>query len=226
MRAFVFLLVAANLVFFAWTQGLLGQGENPDAARATQQVAADRLKVLAKDAPPAAASADKQSVADKEKLRPPPEKCLALSGLTATDADKLEELLGSRFPALARTRHLVPEASSWWVFIPPQPNKAEADKKASELKRMAVPEFFVIQEAGPNRWAISLGIFSSESAGEERLELLRGKGVRSARLAKRATLRPEQITIEAKGLEPEIEAAREALKQASPETGTGACGNG
>lgn len=229
MRAFVFLLVAANLVFFAWTQGFLVQNENPDAVRLTQQVAAEKLTVLSKDEPPAAArqeKQDKQSKAEKDKPRPVPEKCLAWSGLTVTDADKLEDVLGSRFAALTRTRHTVPESSSWWVFIPPQANKADADKKAGELKRMGAPEFFVIQDAGPNRWAISLGIFSSESAAEERLEILKGKGVRSAKVGKRAVLRPEQLALEARGPEPTVEAAREALQQVLPEVKSGACGNG
>ena len=232
MRAFVFLLVVANLAFFAWSQGYFGQRENPDAVRLTQQVAPERLTVLAKDEPPgAAARADRQARADKAEkaekaARPPLEKCLAWSGLNAADADKGEEILAGRFAALTRTRHLIPESASWWVFIPPLPGKAEAERKVGELKRLGVPEFFIIQDAGPNRWAISLGIFSSEQSASERLEALRGKGVRSAKVGRRTTLRPEQITLEAKGPEPLVDAARDALQQVLPEIRAGACGNG
>ena len=45
-------------------------------------------------------------------------------------------------------------------------------------------DYFVILE-GPNRFAISLGIFSTEKGGQERLAELRAKGVRSARLLPR-----------------------------------------
>jgi hypothetical protein len=53
MRALVFLLVVANLAFFAWAQGYLGERENPDAIRLSQQVAAEKLTVLSRDEPPA-----------------------------------------------------------------------------------------------------------------------------------------------------------------------------
>ncbi|MDQ5916515.1 MAG: hypothetical protein QG584_2409, partial [Pseudomonadota bacterium] len=73
-------------------------------------------------------------------------------------------------------------------------------------------------------FAISLGIFSSESAAEERLEVLRAKGVKSAKFARRTVLRPEQITLEMTGPEPMIDAAREAIQPQVPEQKTAACG--
>jgi hypothetical protein len=220
MRAFVFLLVVANLAFFAWTQGYLGQRENPDAVRLTQQLAADKLTVLSRDEPPKA----KPDVAEKK--APVVEKCLAWTALSPAEADQLDGALVEGFAGLRRTRHAIPESSSWWVFIPALANKAEADKKAGELKRMGAPEFFVLQDPGPNRFAISLGIFSSEQAAEERLEALRAKGVRSAKTGRRTTVRPEQLSLEATGPEPMLEAARQSVLQKMPDLKTVACGNG
>lgn len=220
MRAIVFLLVVANLAFFAWTQGYLGQRENPDAVRMTQQLAADKLTVLSRDEPP------KAKLAVVEKKAAVVEKCLAWAGLSPAETDQLDGVLGEGFAGLRRTRHAIPESSSWWVFIPALANKAEADKKAGELKRMGAPEFFVIQDPGPNRFAISLGIFSSEQAAEERLETLRTKGVRSAKSGRRTTVRPEQISLEATGPEPLLDAARQSVQQKLPELKTAACGNG
>ena len=218
MHILVFILVAANLTFFAWTQGYLGSRDNPDAVRQTQQLAAEKMIVLSRDEPP------KDKAPAPVEKKPVQEKCLAWPGLNAASADRLEALLTERFAGLRRTRHVIPEASSWWVFIPPQASKAEADKKALELKRLGAPEFFVIQEPGANRFAISLGIFSSESAAEERLEVLRAKGVKSAKFARRTVLRPEQITLEMTGPEPMIDAAREAIQPQVPEQKTAACG--
>lgn len=218
MRILVFILVAANLTFFAWAQGYLGVRENPDAVRLTQQLAAEKMVLLSRDEPPQG-----KPPAPVEQ-KPAQEKCLAWPSLNAASADRLEALLTERFSGLRRTRHVIPEASSWWVFIPPLASKVEADKKAQELKRLGAPEFFVIQEVGPNRFAISLGIFSSESAAEERLEALRAKGVKSAKSARRTVLRAEQITLEMAGPEPMIDAAREALQPQLPEQKTAACG--
>ncbi|MFA7291064.1 MAG: SPOR domain-containing protein [Rhodocyclaceae bacterium] len=220
MRLLVFLLVAANLVFFAWMQGYLGERENPDAVRLTQQLQADKLRVLSRDEapqilPPIVAAPAK----------PPPEKCLAWRDLALATADQVESMLAERFAGLRRARHVIPEASSWWVFIPPQANKAEADKKAGELKRLGAPEFFVVQEPGPNRFAVSLGIFSSEQAAEERLASLRGKGVKSAKVGLRTVISPEQLTLEATGPVPMLEEARTAVQQQLPDIKTAACGN-
>ena len=137
MRLLVFLLVAANLAFFAWTQGYLGEPENPDALRLAQQLKADQLRVLSRDeapksAPPPAAAAAK----------PAPDKCLVWGGLTAATAEQVESMLVERFAGLRRTRHVVPEASSWWIFIPPLTSKtvpAEKDQspRASEATAFA-----------------------------------------------------------------------------------------
>jgi hypothetical protein len=249
MRLVVFLLVVANLVFFAWTQGYLGGRDNPDAARLTQQLAADQLIVLSRDQPPgarpeppaarpeppaaeapppandAADEATKKPIAEKisvEKISAEG-KCLAWTALPAADADKLEAIVAGGYAGLQRTRHVTPETGSWWVFIPPLPSKADADRKASELKRFGAPEFYIVQDAGPNRYAISLGIFSSEQAANERLAALREKGVRSAKVGPR-TGRNEQVAIEVNGPEAMVDAARQAVLKQFPDANPGACG--
>ena len=83
MRIFVFLLVLANLIFFAWTQGYIGQAESPDAARLSQQFAGDRLRIVSRDQPPPVTTPPPPA----KKAEPEPEKCLAWSGLSAADAD-------------------------------------------------------------------------------------------------------------------------------------------
>nr|MBP9655454.1 SPOR domain-containing protein [Rhodocyclaceae bacterium] len=78
------------------------------------------------------------------------------------------------------SRKVVPgESSGWWVYIPALPGKAEAEKKAGELRNLGVSDLFIVQE-GTSRHAISLGIFSSEKGSSERLAELKAKGVRSA----------------------------------------------
>ncbi|HSU63147.1 MAG TPA: SPOR domain-containing protein, partial [Burkholderiales bacterium] len=51
----------------------------------------------------------------------------------------------------------------------------------------AVDDYFVVQEEGPYRWALSLGVFRSEEAAQARLTALRAQGVRSAQVGPRET---------------------------------------
>jgi len=71
------------------------------------------------------------------------------------------------------------------VFIPPQANRAAALKKTAELKSLGIDDYFILQDEGKMRWALSLGVFSSEEAARSRLEALRAKGVRSAQTGER-----------------------------------------
>lgn len=206
MRALVFLLVLANLLFFAYTQGYFGMPPSPDAARLAQQVNPERIRIVARGEPPPAPAT----------VPAPVEACLAWSGLAAAEADRLTQALGERLPAAKlQRRGENAAATAWWVLIPPLPGKAEVERKVAELKHFGVTDFFVIQEAGPNRLAISLGLFSTEAAANVQLEGLRSKGVRSARV------RPKNsgealLTLEVRAPAKDLEAVRGLLGERSP----------
>ncbi|MBS1191047.1 MAG: hypothetical protein H6R10_2839 [Rhodocyclaceae bacterium] len=218
MKALVFVLVLANALFFAYTQGHFGRPENPDAGRVEQQLNPERIRVVARGEPPAGSETKKEvpapeKEADAEKPvaektaaietpgvaekptatekpaaieKPGQNACMLWSELSGSEANRLAGLLGEKFTDFEVVRRATPvEGAGWWVFIPPLPSKAEADKKAGELKRMGVTDYFVVQEAGPNRFAISLGVFSSESGANEHLTNLKAQGVRSARMGAR-----------------------------------------
>lgn len=245
MRALVFFLILANLLFFAYTQGYLGTAEAPDALRIEQQVHPERLRLLARDgeggkalaapiapapvaapdeAPPAAVAAPEARPA-----APPPEKkpdpvpepvpakpasaeaaqaCLLLTGLKEDEAARLAAQASAANLAVSQRSE-----GGWWVFLPPQADKKGAEKKAGELQRLGVAEFFVVNE-GPQKYAISLGIFSREEAAQRRLEQLRGQGVRSARVGQRS-LEGARRLLEVKGSDSDLAALRKALPAGS-----------
>ena len=64
-------------------------------------------------------------------------------------------------------------------------------RKAAELKTLAVNEYFVMQDEGPNRWAISLGVFRTEDGARARLAALRAQGVRTAQIGERDATVPK-----------------------------------
>ena len=108
-------------------------------------------------------------------------------GDTARAEQALEPLaLGARL-GQRRTE----EVAGWWVFISPQGSRQSALKKALELRDLGVDEYFIVQDEGEHRWALSLGIFRSEEAAQARLAALRAQGVRSARVGARETVVPK-----------------------------------
>ena len=226
MRVFVFLLILANLLFLAWTKGYLGSPSNPDALRAQNQLLADQVKVVSRDVPPV----DLPPPSKPEKIEKPakPEEikqldlCLSTSDLPVLDVVRFENLLGEKLPAFKSIRSMNEGTASYWVFIPPLANKRDADKKVVELNKINVPELFVVQESGPNNLAISLGIFSTKEAADDRLSTLRDKGVKSAKVGVR-TLKPATASLEIHGPEEQAEALRQVLSETLPGVKPFAC---
>lgn len=186
MRALVFVLVLANLLFYAFAAGLLRQSGNPDAGRLDQQLTPERVRIVARGNTPPPKGWDKQGGTPAERGTEPDELCLIWDALSSADADRLaatltEKVVGFR----AERRNGSTSGGGWWVFIPPLANRAEAEKKTAELKELEISDFFIVPDAGPNRLAISLGVYSSEKRGQERLGELRQKGVKLAKLMQR-----------------------------------------
>jgi len=220
MRSFVFLLILVNLLFFAWTQGYLGVSSNSDAFRMQQQLLANQVTVVARDVPPPETTKTEAVATPVENKSA--EACVLLGDLSSAVADQLESRLADKFPAFKVLRTNVAASSSYWVFIPPLASKKDADAKASELKKLGIAEFFVMQESGANNRAISLGLFSSKDAAAAYLETLRGKGVKSAKMAERPA-KSASATLEIHGPEAQADTLRQAVTEAQPEVKPGAC---
>ena len=75
--------------------------------------------------------------------------------------------------------------ANYWVFIPPAANKAAADRRVDELKAQGVKDVLVV-DGGPQRLAISLGVFRTEEAAQARLDALQAQGVKTAKVGPRA----------------------------------------
>jgi hypothetical protein len=188
VRAFFLLLVLANLAFFVYgyvvLEGGAAGGRIPEL-----QVAADRVKLVkagerapvekpraqAKPIPPAA----------PQTATAAPAACLEWGNFAGPDAAKAETALAQLELAPGQVERMVIDAGGYWVHIPPLRTKGEADRKVRELRDLGVTEFFVVQDAGPWRNAISLGIFRTDEAAQTFLAGLRKRGVRSAIAARR-----------------------------------------
>jgi hypothetical protein len=183
MRLLFLLLVLANVAFFAWTRYYSAPGAAVDSAPLARPVAPEKLKIIPpRELPPLSLETAPASILAS---------CLEWGSFTFADTARAERALeplrlGSRL-AQRRTQ----EAAGWWVFIPPQGSRQAALRKAAELKALEVVDYFIVQEEGEFRWALSLGVFRSEEAAQARLAALRAQGVSSAQVGPRETVVPK-----------------------------------
>ena len=208
MLRFVFWsLLLLNAALFAYAQGFLGssKGSDEERARIKPQLEASRLTLLTNeqaDAAKAAPAADPASapaaaaVEASTAAAPAPAKaegparplaCIDVGTFSAGEAKRFEARLASLDLGERQSRQAVQaqDVTSYLVNIPPQASKEAAERKAGELRGLGVTNFFIMQGESPMKWAISLGVFKTESGAQTLLAQLNKQGVHSARITPR-----------------------------------------
>ena len=174
VRLSFFLLVFANLIFFAWAQGYFSAADpNREPDRLSQQLQPEKLRLIpsASTAPAAAAGA------------PPPAAgnlaCRIVGGLSMVNAETL------KIAAIAggAEAQLMPQIEPMlhFIVIGELPNAAAAEKKAAELKRFGIVEQESLALDG-GRMEIVLGRLPTDAAARDVLAALNRRGVKSARI--------------------------------------------
>jgi hypothetical protein len=183
MRAVFLLLLFANLAFYAWWR-YGAPADAADPAPLSRQIQPEKLKVVApSDLPPL--SAPRKPAASIGTS------CLEWGSFTLADTTRAEQALEPLALGARVAQRRTEEVAGWWVFIPSQGSRQAALKKALELKDLGIEEYFIVQDEGEHRWALSLGVFRNEDAALARLAALRDRGVRSARVGTRETVVPK-----------------------------------
>lgn len=188
MRALFLLFVLANLAFFAWANFFSDADTQSDPRPQARQIAPEKLRVLpstVRTAPPASVKPAAENPGPQSAAARTP--CLELGAFSAVDAVRASEALAPLSLGARLSQRQVDDSAGWWVFIAPRGSRQDAQKKAAELKALGVDEYFILQDEGPLRYALSLGVFKSESAATSRLEALRAKGVKTAQMGARET---------------------------------------
>ncbi len=173
MRTVVILLLLANLTFFAYRQ--LDQASSGEAIRLAEQVQPDKIKLLTPQQVAALGPAKAAALAD-----------VCVEWGPFTDSERNRALADLEPLALGRllSQKRVEGNSSYWVYVPPLATKEEADRRTGVLKARGVRDAYVI-DSGPQRLAISLGVFRSEDAANSHLADLTKLGVSGARVGPR-----------------------------------------
>jgi hypothetical protein len=183
LRLIVLLLLLANALFYAWTQGyLLAWGTGPtqqsEPQRLAQQVRPQAVQVLPAEA--------LRTLESELAQAPRPPECLASPMLAEAEVATLRTVLDS-FPPGTWSLEQAVEPARWLVYMGPYPGVEQVARKRAELRQLGVSF-----EALPNpklEPGLSLGSHASEAAANQQLAALAARGVRTARVALE---RPEQ----------------------------------
>jgi len=198
LRIAIIVLLFANLLALAlWKGWLGGVGSHGEPERLSNQLNPERLHLVSASPAPAAPPVAVRAAPVEEEVKAAaapaeaatdaqaPQACVVFAGLNAEQVGELTARISKAGTGFALTERRSEAPSSWWVHIPSQGSKEGADKKVAELRRLGVDELFVVQDAGPSQYAISLGLYKNEAAAKRHLESLKDKGVRSAQIATR-----------------------------------------
>ncbi len=191
LRTAVLLLILANALFFAWTQGWLAgvTGTRPhperEPERLGRQVHPERITVL-----PPGGAASAAAAPDTNPASAPPQRgaCLEAgpfaAGATASALAALQALQPALPPGSWQDVALE-RPGRWMVYMGRYPNREALAKKEEELKRTRVA-FQLVNEPADYAMGFSLGRFDERSAAERALEQFSQRGVRSARVVELA----------------------------------------
>jgi hypothetical protein len=196
-------LLFLNAALFAYAQGLFGaaRSNEHEPARLKRQFNTAKMTLLTRDqaeaaakaaAPPAGedaapASAPAPAGAPAAPAPAPAFACTEIGPFNSTDAHRFEARLAALDLGDRQSRQTIQaqDVSSWLVHIPTQGSKEAADRKAAELRNLGVTNFYVLQGDSPLKYAISLGVFKTESGAQAMLAQLGKQGVHTARIAPR-----------------------------------------
>jgi hypothetical protein len=209
VRLLFLLLLAANIALFAWA---FFAPADPDIDRQplARQIDPGKLRIVRESelGKPRAEPA-KPAPAAEQARQPTATACVEWGSFNPAEASRAARALDGLELGARLAQYRGEEPARWWVHYPPQGSRANALKKAAELRKLGITDFFVVQEPGALQWALSLGLFTTQEAAKAHLASLRERGVRSAVIDERETQVPKlwfQVREVDAGLQARLEA--------------------
>jgi len=220
MRAAFLLLLLANVVLFAWQQGLFGPaveaGREP--ARADRQIAAEKIRVLT---PQQLASLRDAGKAAGDGSAPPA--CFEFGDFDDASLARIQ----SRLAALAlgdRLRARRVSAPGWFiVYLPALPSRAEADRVAQDLRGRGIRDLVVMGPNAPMPNAIVLGSFRDPELAQRHREDLGRRGVTGVQTTQRAAT--EATRFEIRGVDAALAQQLAEIQNEFPQSQLAPCAN-
>jgi len=212
MRALLLALLLANLVFFAWSQGwLAGAGLEPvtqrEPQRLARQIHPEQVRVTPLSGAPATpastpvpppsahASAASTPQAAPAATSAPASQAAAAQPTVCRQIGPFGAMQGAELAqAQAALAHagLQPEVRTspvppqWMVLLGPFPSQSAMRAALNEIAQQGrVKVFAPVVDRPRYEPGISLGVFSTEAAAQEQLQIVKKQGVQSARVVQR-----------------------------------------
>jgi hypothetical protein len=173
MRAAVLLLILVNVILFGYAR--LDRAALSEAGRLGAQVQPDRIRVLTSQQVAALAPGKVAALAD-----------VCVEWGPFSDADRVRAQADLEPLQIGRlvSQRPVQADPMWWVNTGPVPSRATADKRAAELRLLAIDDLSVV-DSGRGQFTVSLGMFRTEAAANARVEALATRGVAGTRVEPR-----------------------------------------
>ena len=174
LRAFVVVLLLANLAFFAWSQGWLDgiagvpARSDREPQRLASQVRPDSIVIL----PTARISATG---------RVPALSCFEAGPFTPTTVVAAEAALQNVLPPGSWNSVRNEKPGTWLVYMGSYPDPAAMQRKVDEISRRRI-EIEPIAVPGEGDFGLSLGRFDDRAGAERALASLVQRGIRTARV--------------------------------------------
>jgi cell division septation protein DedD len=113
--------------------------------------------------------------------------CIEAGPFSAAEYASAEAMVRPLMPSGFWTRHPVSIQGMWLVYMGPYTEADQLQRKQDELKRIKDLDFEVVRTPANLAQGISLGRFSKRENADNQLEILKGRGIRTARIV---NLRP------------------------------------
>jgi len=196
---FVNMWLAAAVAGTFGPEPMAGWLESPrEPQRVAQQVRVERMQIqppqateAGNPAPPSQSSSlstprsEKPGGITQAVAVAPADSCMEMGGFSAQNVQRAIEDLkaiaaGTQLPVEQFERS---EQARWWVHLPAQPSRDNADRKLAELRRRKITDVSVVAGENPESYTVSLGLFRDRERADKFLEVLRGQGVRTAMIS-------------------------------------------
>jgi hypothetical protein len=188
LRFFVILLLLANGLFYAWSNGFLAPWTSrtesaSEPQRLTAQIEPERIVVLpnaAANKPPLQAVTAAPTVPVKSTPIEPPSVCLTSGVFDTKQVALLKQLLADKLSNVPWRFEAKNTPAVWIVYMGKYLNNNARDLKKSQLDQIKVKyETLAEKQLEPG---LSLGSYASQAAASQALQQLVKQGVRTARV--------------------------------------------